>query len=113
VVKTDQWVLLSRFHAQAIIYFVDSVNGTLAKSSQCFWTLFKKVSASDEMFVSVSLALLGLLDTKTIQRRATFVDWTDQDNPSVLSARSPRTFTCLSVRENSLRTTFRAYDLFV
>ena len=86
--KADQWLLLSRRHAEA----VDRIDAHLPE--QHLWrTAFVRVSASDELYFPTALALVGVLraDTSTttttaaavVQRRpVTYTDWSEgQRNP--------------------------------
>ena len=55
--KADQWVALTRAHAEALL--------ALPKAfGQEVWSLFKGVSASDEMYFPTCLAVLGELGAK-------------------------------------------------
>jgi hypothetical protein len=61
--KADQWVALTRPHAQALLA-LPKVFG------QEVWSLFKGVSASDEMYFPTCLAVLGELGGKTMAEAA-------------------------------------------
>lgn len=70
--KADQWLLLSRRHALAILQLdgkCHPAHPSLSTSSSLdppmFWTAFAKVNASDEMYFPTALAVLLILtDTK-------------------------------------------------
>lgn len=55
--KADQWILLSRKHALAILYLDEHI----ASSRDEFWNAFTNVSASDEMYFPTVLSILGYL----------------------------------------------------
>lgn len=89
--KADQWVALTRAHAQAILALPKALGEDL-------WPLFKRVSASDEMYFPTCLALLGALGNSgssqdgkatapdgVAKRRVTYCHWGD-------SPKSPETY---------------------
>ena len=55
--KADQWILLSRRHAVQIL----TIDEHITHPPHQFWTLFQRISASDEMYFPTSLGILGLL----------------------------------------------------
>lgn len=81
VVKTDQWIMLSRPHAQKILEMEKKID---------LWRLFRKVHASDEMFFSSVLAMAAggvenlRASGEVMERRVTYVDWSE-------NGKSPRT----------------------
>ena len=76
VLKADQWVLLSRAHAQAVVDVYDTMPDL---------RLFRHVKASDEIFVPTALQLLHAHQPGLKQQKAVYVDWS-------LSCKHPRTF---------------------
>ena len=55
--KADQWILLSRRHAIQILH----IDEHIFHPQYQFWTLFQKISASDEMYFPTALGILGQL----------------------------------------------------
>jgi len=96
--KADQWMLLTRNHAEAIVK-----NNLPSALSRCvpLWTMFKYVKASDEIYFPTAFALLGIFIDSTnndnvesdekmsesigeevIKKRVTYCDWSGGDkNP--------------------------------
>jgi len=54
--KADQWLLLSRSHASAVL----NIDQHMRPPDQ-LWSSFSKISASDEMYFPTALAILGIL----------------------------------------------------
>lgn len=91
LVKADQWIMLSRQHAQAVLALPDRIGAPLLP-------LFKKVRASDEMFFPCCLAILGHIPTtvadktdsttqmprlEVVRRPITWCDWSEKGkNPA-------------------------------
>lgn len=83
--KSDQWILLSRPHASAVL----QIDRHMAARDQ-LWNSFTKISASDEMYFPTALSVVGILTeanpTEEVERRqVTYVDWTE-------GMRNPATF---------------------
>jgi len=95
--KADQWILLTRPHAAAVL----DIDQHLRPGDR-LWTAFSRISASDEMYFPTALSLIGLLteqannDTKEssdtvpettlipsslssqiASRQVTYVDWSE------------------------------------
>jgi hypothetical protein len=82
--KSDQWILLSRPHAAAVL----DIDRHMRPSDQ-LWNSFCKMNASDEMYFATALAVLGVLkesdnsQSQISKRQVTYVDWTQgQRNPA-------------------------------
>jgi len=79
--KADQWMLLTRSHAQNST--VDAREGL--KGNRPLWNCFKNTKASDEMYFPTGLALMGVLEggkgnvlgENMVKRRVTYCDWSD------------------------------------
>jgi hypothetical protein len=89
--KSDQWILLSRRHAIAILH----IDEHIANPQHQLWTLFRKISASDEMYFPTALGILGIIkdddettegkiasngnlvdiSTPVLKRPVTYTDW--------------------------------------
>ena len=64
--KSDQWILLSRWHASLVL----ELDRHLPSPAQ-LWNCFSKLSASDEMYFPTALAVLGLLkDDETASKKS-------------------------------------------
>lgn len=108
IVKSDQWMLLSRNHSQVLVDYVNSIDTP--------FKLFSTVHASDEMFIATCFALLGLFKVENtivagdflsvansdgitynsnsfVKKRFTFCSW-DESN-----AKNPRTFSSIEIKE--------------
>lgn len=104
--KADQWVMLTRAHASAIISLPNKYLGGRQLSPE-----FRKCRASDEMYIPTALSILGILhrpngirevDAGTMgescageyirRRRITYADWS-------VSAKNPASFTCREWKE--------------
>jgi hypothetical protein len=88
--KADQWTVLSRPHAAAVM----NIDQHMRPADQ-LWNSFARINASDEMYFPTALACLGILkeddekDTATSQvakRAVTYTDWTE-------GMRNPATYT--------------------
>ncbi|CAM9710204.1 unnamed protein product [Chrysoparadoxa australica] len=86
--KSDQWVSLTRDHAENIIelpcrYGVEG------------WRLMQQVQASDEMYMPTMLSLIGAMKKEQVdKRRLTWCEWGS-------SGRSPATFTSWDPEQGS------------
>lgn len=83
--KADQWLLLSRPHASAIL----NLDRHLPPGEQ-LWNSFAKISASDEMYFPTAMAILGILseavDPEVVRRQVTYVNWSEgMRNPASYS----------------------------
>ena len=91
LVKADQWILLSRLHAEAVLSLPTRLGSPILP-------LFKKVRASDEMYFPCCLAVLGFISSSSspissgstsdavLQRAVTWCDWSDKGkNPKAYS----------------------------
>ena len=77
VLKADQWVLLSRAHARAVVDVYDTMPDL---------RLFRHVKAADEIFVPTALQLRpGAAEPGLKRQKAVYVDWS-------LSCKHPRAF---------------------
>ena len=108
--KADQWVMLTRAHASAIISLPNRYLG-----GRQLYHEFRKCRASDEMYIPTALSILGILhrprgirdvvaggddarmgETSAGEcirrRRMTYADWS-------LSAKNPASFTCREWKE--------------
>ena len=106
IFKADQWIVLSYLHAAQIINLVDAVGrargdkqeGSADPRDSAFFSIFKDMHASDEMFFPSILAVLGHIphtasasgavgrvNSSVMQRRVTYCDWS-------WSSKNPRTF---------------------
>jgi hypothetical protein len=104
--KADQWVMLTRAHASAIISLPNKYLGNRQLYSQ-----FRKCRASDEMYIPTALSILGILHRPNgirevgagtmgeacageyiRRRRMTYADWS-------VSAKNPASFTCREWKE--------------
>ncbi len=54
--KSDQWFLLTRAHAEAV----------LARDAGCLWRAFRTIVASDEWYFPTCLAMLGAIDLEPL-----------------------------------------------
>jgi len=79
--KADQWIVLTRAHAQLIVDIPNKIGG------EPLWKCFRQIKASDEMYFPTALALLGILkkcNTETVNCRVTYCDWSQgAKNPAV------------------------------
>jgi Core-2/I-Branching enzyme len=85
--KADQWLLLCREHASAIL----SVDRHMRPTDQ-LWNSFLKVSASDEMYFPTVMGVLGIIgddaaiDQSVERRQVTYVDWSEgMRNPAAFA----------------------------
>jgi Core-2/I-Branching enzyme len=85
--KADQWLLLCREHASAIL----SVDRHMRPPDQ-LWNSFVKVSASDEMYFPTVMGVLGVIsddpanDQNVERRQVTYVDWSEgMRNPAAFA----------------------------
>lgn len=90
ICKADQWVMLIRSHAKAVI-------GIPLGIGEPLWPQFRGTKASDELYFPTALALLGILKfqdsslegdlfgDEVSKRRLTYCDWSE-------SAKNPVTF---------------------
>ena len=86
IYKADQWVLLSRAHAQAVIDLDQKCEETTNKP---LIDVFRKVRASDEMFFPCCLAVLGAISKGEVcKKRLAYCDWS-------VSVKNPKTYTTL------------------
>ncbi len=89
--KADQWILLSRRHAVHIL----TIDEHITHPPHQFWTLFQRISASDEMYFPTSLGILGLLkdddDVVTTTNNTTLQQ--QQQQPTSLVLKRPVTYT--------------------
>jgi len=85
VVKADQWIMLSRQHAQTVLSLPEKLGSPVLP-------LFKKVRASDEMYFPCCLAVLGYItiasgshsSSSILRRPVTWCDWSEKGkNPKV------------------------------
>jgi Core-2/I-Branching enzyme len=76
--KADQWCLLSRGHATALMDVDRHLPSPL-------WHCFLDTKASDELYIPTCLSLTGVLTTQVKQKRITYCDWSE-------SAKNPATF---------------------
>lgn len=85
VVKADQWIMLSRQHAQTVLALPEKLGSPVLP-------LFKKVRASDEMYFPCCLAVLGCITIASgphscsaiLRRPVTWCDWSEKGkNPKV------------------------------
>ena len=78
--KADQWMVLSRPHAVAIM-------GMDRQLPHALWQCFTQTNASDELYFPTSLSLLGIMPSSVEleKRRVTYADWS-------VSARNPASF---------------------
>mmetsp|Transcript_7774 Transcript_7774/g.11483 ORF Transcript_7774/g.11483 Transcript_7774/m.11483 type:complete len:412 (+) Transcript_7774:64-1299(+) len=86
ICKADQWVMLTRSHAKAVIEIPSKIGEPL-------WPQFRRTKASDELYFPTSLALLDVLKFKdgsldgdlrgeeVLKRRLTYCDWESAKNP--------------------------------
>lgn len=83
ITKSDQWVSLSRQHAEDISRLTNLVNLTRYMS---------EVVASDEMYFATALSLLGEIGTERVApRKLTWCDWSiSAKNPSLFTEFDPR-----------------------
>jgi hypothetical protein len=86
--KADQWTVLSRAHAAAVL----NIDQHMRPDDQ-LWNSFARINASDEMYFPTALAVLGILkdeDDSTVpqvaKRAVTYTDWTE-------GMRNPATYT--------------------
>jgi hypothetical protein len=92
--KADQWTVLSRAHAAAIL----NIDQHMRPADQ-LWNSYARINASDEMYFPTALAILGILkeednSTTTVaptmpqvaKRAVTYTDWTE-------GMRNPATYT--------------------
>jgi hypothetical protein len=86
--KADQWTVLSRAHAAAVL----NIDQHMRQADQ-LWNSFARINASDEMYFPTALAVLGILkkeDDSTVpqvaKRAVTYTDWTE-------GMRNPATYT--------------------
>lgn len=77
--KADQWSVLSRPHAAAVVNMDQHM-----RSGDQLWNSFARINASDEMYFPTALACLGILkedDTAAVpqvsKRAVTYTDWTE------------------------------------
>jgi len=85
--KADQWQIISRPHAHAILSL-----DRFHRTDDQLWTLFDRVNASDEMYFPTALGIIGALngsDTPSIKKQAaTYTDWTQgMKNPASFDAK--------------------------
>jgi hypothetical protein len=88
--KADQWTVLSRAHAAAVL----NIDQHMRQPADQLWNSFARINASDEMYFPTALAILGILkeeDDKTVapqiaKRAVTYTDWTE-------GMRNPATYT--------------------
>jgi hypothetical protein len=80
--KADQWMVLTRAHAMAVM----ELDRHLPRGA-CLWHCFDETNASDELYFPTALALLGImpLTHQIARRRVTYCDWS-------VSARNPASF---------------------
>ena len=128
ICKADQWCMLSRQHALMVL----SLQNKLLSHENCksLVKLFKNVKASDEMYVPVAMALLGIIRKDSTchqapssstshqvkQRRTTYVDWTENSkNPKEYKS-FPRNFDeirksgCIFMRKIKMTAADASYD---
>lgn len=92
--KADQWTVLSRAHAAAVL----NIDQHMRPADQ-LWNSFARINASDEMYFPTALSILGILkgeddSTTTVaslppqvaKRAVTYTDWTE-------GMRNPATYT--------------------
>jgi hypothetical protein len=95
--KADQWMVLTRSHAWSTCTVVKEITESVQSHVQ-LWHAFRKVRASDEMYIPTVMSLLGLIqpcwDTSELNpdlgkaiwnRRVTYCDWS-------LNLKNPETF---------------------
>ena len=118
--KSDQWVMLTRKHAEAVLALPTRVGAAVwprsavgsaaggggggaappipTSATPALWPAFSAVFAADELYYATALSLLGFLfepagadDEDAVERRMlTYVDW-----PRPRSGKSPRTYESL------------------
>lgn len=83
VYKADQWMVLSRGHAMAVM----DLDRHLPRGAS-LWQCFVETNASDELYFPTALALLGIVPSsiQVLRKRVTYADWS-------VSARNPASFT--------------------
>lgn len=83
VYKADQWMVLSRGHAVAVM----ELDRHLPRGAS-LWQCFVETKASDELYFPTALALLGIVPSspQVLRKRVTYADWS-------VSARNPASFT--------------------
>jgi hypothetical protein len=86
--KADQWTVLSRAHAAAVL----NIDQHMRPADQ-LWNSFARINASDEMYFPTALAVLGILKEEddsnapqVAKRAVTYTDWTE-------GMRNPATYT--------------------
>ena len=89
--KADQWLVLSRTHAHAILQIDQHCS-----SQNQLWNSFANINASDEMYFPTALAVLNILreDDKDdngprqiVRRAVTYTDWSEgMRNPATYTA---------------------------
>jgi hypothetical protein len=82
VYKADQWMLLTREHATAVM----ELDQHLPRGAS-LWQCFDETNASDELYFPTALNLLGIMpfSQQIARRRVTYCDWS-------VSARNPASF---------------------
>lgn len=82
IYKADQWMLLSRPHAVAVM----EIDRNLPRG-RYLWQCFTQTKASDEMYFPTALSLLAIMPSspELERRRITYADWSE-------SARNPASF---------------------
>jgi hypothetical protein len=90
--KADQWIVLSRPHAAAVLDLDQHM-----RPHEQMWNLFKHVNASDEMYFPTALAVLQILAESESSREqvclqpVTYTDWSEgMRNPATFSANDLR-----------------------
>lgn len=83
IYKADQWIILSRPHAEAVMSNLDRN----LPSGAFLWQCFSQTKASDELYFPTALSLLGIMPSSPELeiRRVTYADWSE-------SARNPASF---------------------
>lgn len=104
--KADQWMVLSRPHAAAVLELDQHL-----RPHEQLWNSYLNVNASDEMYFPTALAILQIL-TESDQSReplqvclqpVTYTDWSEgMRNPATFQAKDLRRITKLARRQGCL-----------
>lgn len=92
--KADQWLVLSRLHANAIINIDVRV-----KPHRQLWHYFARINASDEMYFPTTMALLGILEDDNNNK-----SMKQQHSTTAVAAANTATITSPSTTEDSQTT---------
>lgn len=104
--KADQWCVLSRPHAAAVL----DLDQHLRPRDQ-LWNSYRNVNASDEMYFPTALAILQILTEKSTSREplqvclqpVTYTDWSEgMRNPATFGANDLRRITKMARSEGCL-----------